>query len=590
MNIAIKIACLALFLALHLEMGSGATVAHAIFYASFITLLGLAVIFRQKGSKLRTGRVATALAAAACALLLLQLAIRGNIYGVYHLYIVMASWLLFFVLVIFFSAGRRLKKWCCFAAIASAAFEVALGFGQLFGWAPSGSEHFRLGGAFGNPGAYAGYLAAVSPLMLSLLLAYRRSRKAENLLYCLAVCLAFSVFMLLISRSRGAWLAAGLGCLLVLNDRFSLLRKARYLLRTPARKAAAIAALVTLAPTGAYALYQFKADSALGRLLVWKVSASTPHSSWLWGNGAGYFEAGYGKWQSSYFATHGGTEAERYVADYVTCAYNEFLEVALEHGLIFLLALTGLFVYAFRQKSRAKSSLTSGAAASLAAIVVLMCVSYPLKIMPVYLYLIFCLALLSANAAKGLPWRWPAKLTIAGAGLAVAAAGLLNLYGYHWLRQGQQLVFSGQPEKGVAAYQKALPILKNSGIFRFYYGSALAQAKRYEESVEELKAAIQKSSNPSCYILLGSSYQKLNQRKEAEQAYRTAACMTPGKLYPKYLLAKLYADMEEYGEAEKWAQEILRSKEKVPTTAAKEIKEEMRNLVQSIANLKSSKT
>ena len=66
--------------------------------------------------------------------------------------------------------------------------------------------------------------------------------------------------------------------------------------------------------------------------------------------------------------------------------------------------------------------------------------------------------------------------------------------------------------------------------------------------------------------------------------------MTPGKLYPKYLLAKLYADMEEYGEAEKWAQEILCSKEKVPTTAAKEIKEEMRNLVQSIANLKSSKT
>ena len=55
----------------------------------------------------------------ACILLLLQLATRGNIYGAYHIYIVIVIWLLFFVFGIFFSADRRLKKWCCFAIIAS---------------------------------------------------------------------------------------------------------------------------------------------------------------------------------------------------------------------------------------------------------------------------------------------------------------------------------------------------------------------------------------------------------------------------------------------------------------------------------------
>ena len=44
--------------------------------------------------------------------------------------------------------------------------------------------------------------------------------------------------------------------------------------------------------------------------------------------------------------------------------------------------------------------------------------------------------------------------------------------------------------------------------------------------------------------------------------------------------------MEEYDEAKKWAQDILCSKEKIPTTAAKEIKAEMEQLIQSINHLK----
>ncbi|MDR0603313.1 MAG: hypothetical protein LBG80_03310 [Bacteroidales bacterium] len=57
--------------------------------------------------------------------------------------------------------------------------------------------------------------------------------------------------------------------------------------------------------------------------MVWKVTATTPHNNLLCGNSIGFFEANYGKWQSAYFADNGGTEAERHVADYVTCAYNE---------------------------------------------------------------------------------------------------------------------------------------------------------------------------------------------------------------------------------------------------------------------------
>jgi hypothetical protein len=475
MNIVVKITCFVLFTVLHLDLGGWFAASHAIFYAAFGALVCLAAILPKNRNRLYASKTGIALAAILCVFLLLQFMIRGNIYGTYRIYIVIMSWLLFFTFGIFFSANRRFKKWCFLAIITSSGIEIALGFGQIFGWLPNNNEHFRLGGAFGNPGAYAGYLAAVSPLVLSVLLIYRRNRKAENMFYFLAACFVFSVFMLLISRSRGAWLADGLGCLLVLNDRFSFLWKIFDVLRTPVRKVTAVVALIMVASTGAYALCQFKPDSVLGRMLVWKVSASTPHDGWLWGNGTGYFEANYGKWQSEYFAVHGGTEPERYVADYVTCAYNEFLETALEQGVIFLLAFAGFFVSAFRRKDRITSSLTSGTRASLAAVVVLMCVSYPLKITPMYLHLIFCFALLSVNAFafKGVAYGVPARLVLTGVSLAVVAAGLANLHGYRRLGQGQKYVFANQPQKGIVAYQKALPALENNGIFRFYYGGEI---------------------------------------------------------------------------------------------------------------------
>ena len=88
------------------------------------------------------------------------------------------------------------------------------------------------------------------------------------------------------------------------------------------RKLIAVSVVVTLLIGIFHVLYQFKADSAFGRLFIWKVVMITPHENILTGRGIGAFEAEYGKWQMEYFVNNGGTEKERYVADYVACAYR----------------------------------------------------------------------------------------------------------------------------------------------------------------------------------------------------------------------------------------------------------------------------
>ena len=73
---------------------------------------------------------------------------------------------------------------------------------------------------------------------------------------------------------------------------------------------------------------------------------------------------------------------------------------------------------------------------------------------------------------------------------------------------------------------------------------------------------------------------KYGKYNEAESAYKNVIYQIPSKLYSKYRLVQLLLEQGRESEARQWANEILATKEKVPTTAAKEIKEEMRKLLQ----------
>ena len=89
-----------------------------------------------------------------------------------------------------------------------------------------------------------------------------------------------------------------------------------------------------------YALFQLKATSANGRLFMWKISSMAIAESPVIGHGTGNFVSAYGRAQENYFANGEFSETEELVAGSPEYAFNEYLQVAMEYGIPFLLVVS----------------------------------------------------------------------------------------------------------------------------------------------------------------------------------------------------------------------------------------------------------
>jgi tetratricopeptide (TPR) repeat protein len=111
------------------------------------------------------------------------------------------------------------------------------------------------------------------------------------------------------------------------------------------------------------------------------------------------------------------------------------------------------------------------------------------------------------------------------------------------------------------------------------YGKALSIYKQDEKAVNILLEAKKYLNTTIIETALGDAYRNLKQYDKAETAYKHAANMIPIRFYPLYLLAKLYEESEQKEKAIAMAKKILEKEVKIPSTAIKEIKQEMKNII-----------
>lgn len=613
---------------------------------------------------------------------ILFLLFRNNFSEITHslLFLEVIGLVLFYVILR--QQNDQVYLWILLAVVAGGLIQAIYGNLQLWGYLPSHHGIFKMTGSFFNPGPYAGYLAAVFPIALGFYLfdiSFRIFKKnpflrnlhsyfnqtktfipkiGVNFLFFHPKknpetqggrnkpddyhLLKFSNLISIIcmglvlpaSRSRAAWLAVLVSSLYLVSVRFQLYPKLKFHLDTYAKKIFLLVSLLVLLTIAGGGLYHLKKGSADGRLLIWKVSTEMIKDKPVLGYGFDGFKKHYMDYQAGYFKDHPDSEETLVVGD-SNYAFNEFLQVTVEYGLVGLLLFITIISIVFfkravnvnpvgwRKEPRIpnvemdeKISFSAGhnlltvehtepalfllyvSRAGILSVIVFSLFSYPFQILPIKLCLVIGLAIFASTLN---PKRKPVNgektdnrlspiYPVIKTMIVISCLGIIYWIfslslplktAYSDWKKAFDLYQYGIYDDCLPEYEKAYPILNSNGDFLTNFGKALSMAEKHAEAVGVLQQAAKYYPNTVVYTALGDSYKKLGQSGLAEQAYLHAWNMNPSRFYPKYLLAKLYNETGQKEKAIAVAKELLEKDIKIESTAIEEIKAEMRKIIET---------
>ena len=450
--------------------------------------------------------------------------------------------------------------------------EAILGLRQLYGFATSGHSMYALTGSFFNPGPYSGYLAMILPVCLYQWLVCDRKggRVVSGGVMLLILC------VLPAGMSRSAWLAAGVSCLCVYAWHMDWTDKFRLLWQQQRRRVvmAVVGGFCVLLLAG-YLLFVLKPDSARGRLFMWKMTCRAIAEKPLTGYGIHNFAAAYGNAQETYFAAGDYEPWEERVAGSPEYAFNEYLQAAVELGIplaVCLLVVVVLCLYRGVRKGR------YGICGAILSLMIFSFSSYPLQL-PVFIVTFGGLLVACLSGADR--WQW------LGLAVSVGIIGGFRLKNDLQVEQACREWMNARVLYNAGAYQSAekeygrlYPLLRDRASFLFEYGHGLHKQQQFSKSNRILKEALQRSCDPMILNVIGKNYQQMGDCLSAEDWFIRSTHRLPGRIYPYYLLAKLYAEpsFRQPDKFEKMKWMVLTKEPKVHSTAIRQMREEIKKI------------
>ena len=561
------------------------------FYGSmfFITIISPVIYFLNR-NKIQITVIDCMVVTLTISILLSSIAINNNLNTTKIVTFTLLVTLYFFLRVLF-SQNINSTQIILLALIITALFESVLGLMQLQGFAHSNHSLLKTTGTFFNPGPYAGYLAIIFPVALHWSLDFMKKYKklkiinlSENKLFdkivwnnlyeyvvgVLSILAAISIFLILpASMSRASWLALlfGSGAVIVFY----------YFKKTKIWIICAFVGVLALSFSG---IYNLKKDSADGRLLMWKVSLQAAIQN-PEGVGLGHFPAAYGKAQVKYFSLNEASEQEENVAGTPEYAFNEYLQISVESGIISFILYITLMIFAMLKAFRNNQYGIFGALISLSVFALF---SYPFSMLP---HLILLVSLLAATATNtnnyskeslcGFILKGSAVLSF----MIITVLCLINRYPVYkaYKNWSSNFIYGLSSEERLENYERIYPLLKDDINFLFEYAQSLARDEKREQSNTILHRAMQISCDPMLYNVMGRNYQALKQYDKAEQNFITSTLLVPHRFYPYYLLAKMYDETGDTVKAVETAEIVLTKEVKIHSPAIDEMRQEARKII-----------
>jgi O-antigen polymerase len=465
-----------------------------------------------------------------------------------------------------------------------ACVEITIGILQNYYVIPL--NHPKLiSGSFYSPALYSAFLALVFPFALTMCLKFKISlkkdyNKVQSILFQIFCYFSLigTVAILPLTKARASWLAVILSGIYIIASQYRS-SKINLLLKRNKYRFISLFAFVLI--VGLFILY--KPDSALGRILIWKVSGGLIIEKPILGHGLQGFNINYLDFQSKYFQQN-GSESEMLVADSVQYAYNEFLRVFVEYGIIGILFILFLLYEVFRpvNKKNDKSLLESFTSNHIIsrAIILSFCIicffSFPFVCNSVSLLALFSLAAISENyICKRNTYRIRSNYKYLLSGLLIFVSMVTFIFQLNRFLAYNKWYYNDYYQYYAQIYSD----LRYEPDFLLKYAKELSLAGKPAESNKIYFEAKKITNDYYLQIGVADNYEKLEELKEAERHYLQAYYMVPAKFYPQYRLSKLYLCEGDTLKAKEMASKLLKKKIKIKSSAIDQIKNEMQILI-----------
>lgn len=489
------------------------------------------------------------------------------------------------------------------AIVLGGMIQIVEGGLQLLEIVNSQNDYFKVTGNFFNPGGYCGYLLLVNSIAAGIffnnkdILIQDTSKTVElphkTILNFLFKNLSFlywlsSTAIIFSLKSRSAII--GVLLLLIATIIYKHYTKFKTFITSFSIKTILgflIGIIIVF-----YGLYNLKKESADGRLLIYKISSQLALINPIYGVGFDNFKTFYMNRQGLWFTDKGNYESpDSYLADDTIYAYTEPLQFLVENGIIGILIIV-YFAWKIRIRSINwhRSYLIIIATSTFASFIIFGLFTYTCDNLAMKIVATNSLAVITNLGLRHYTFHITQNkfeflfktfcFFIFFAGIYSCKKNNTYVQAFTEWRKAQKLYAFGEYHQSVLFFEKALPVLNNSGEFLLEFGKTLELDKNYYRALIILNEAKKYLSSSVIEITIGNCEKQLGHYADAENSYIHARNMIPSRFYPNFLLLELYIQMGAKTKAIQKATEIKMKPIKIPSKAIYEIKEYAKKYIQ----------
>lgn len=373
--------------------------------------------------------------------------------------------------------------------------------------------------------------------------------------YIVAGILGAALLSIVVLQCRSAYLAA---LVLLLAEQGAAIKnylKSRMKFTLSGVALGILLAIVAIVIVGVFAT---KKTSAFNRLQIWGTSAELIAQKPLTGHGFGLFEKEY-----NLFAA-----AKQYEQnDHINMAYNDFLELGVEGGLVAVVLWLAFYLAAWRHFRNNNHFFTGRMMPVIWAFFIIQCTNFGFQAIPATV--LFFMYMGGGDYLSGTvptakktttgfgQWRyWKPVYGVLGGVLAVGLfyqiTVLMVAFYDKWTIEK-----SVANEKTLGQYQRLTPVLKGYASFHERMGDMLLQQRQVEKAKQQYRLALERTSEVDVLAKYGFCYQVQGMYDSSAYYYTLTQHIQPHKLQPHFQLMKLYEQKKDSAMMTAQAETIL---------------------------------